>query len=80
MVEHKTALKLVGAAGLVIGTMAVAYTTSKDIVDFSSKLKRAAELAESIEKNLESDSFVGWLEAGVIGAVVVGAMLKAFKS
>ncbi|GKA78103.1 hypothetical protein Tco_0784640 [Tanacetum coccineum] len=68
MVEHKTALKLVGAAGVFIGTMAVAYTTSKDIVDFSSKLKSTAELAESIEKNLES------------GAVVVGAMLKSFKS
>ncbi|GJT09884.1 hypothetical protein Tco_0856926 [Tanacetum coccineum] len=68
MVEYKTTLKLADPAGLVIGTMAVAYTTSKDIVDFSSKLNRVAELSESVEKNLE------------LGVVVIGAMLKAFKS
>ncbi|GJS54472.1 hypothetical protein Tco_0627834 [Tanacetum coccineum] len=80
MVEPKAAAKLVGAAGLVIGTMAVASSSSKEIVDFASQLKKAGELVESIEKNLASGStFVGWLEAGIISAVVLGAMLKAFR-
>ncbi|GJR55895.1 hypothetical protein Tco_1406416 [Tanacetum coccineum] len=81
MVEPKAAAKLDGVAGLVIGTMAVASSSSKEIVDFASQLKKAKELIESIKKNLPSGStFVGWLEAGIISAVVLGGMLKAFRS
>ncbi|GJX75544.1 hypothetical protein Tco_0322355 [Tanacetum coccineum] len=79
MVEPKAATKLVGAAGLVIGTMAVASSSNKEIVDFASQLKKEGELAESIEKNLASGTFVGWLEAGIISAVVLEAILKAFR-
>ncbi|GKC54200.1 hypothetical protein Tco_1076945 [Tanacetum coccineum] len=79
MVEPKAAAKLVGTVGLVIGTMAVPSSSSKEIVDFASQLKKSGELAKSIEKNLASGTFVGWLEAGIISAVVLEAMLKAFR-
>ncbi|GJR84847.1 hypothetical protein Tco_0155632 [Tanacetum coccineum] len=55
--------------------MAVASSSSKKIVDFASQVKKAGELGESIKKNVAS----GWLEAGIITAVMLGAMFKAFK-
>ncbi|GJZ70311.1 RNA-directed DNA polymerase, eukaryota [Tanacetum coccineum] len=45
---------IVGAAG----TLAVAKTSSKDMVEFATHVKKAAELGETIEKNVKSDTIV----------------------
>ncbi|GJV29461.1 serine-threonine/tyrosine-protein kinase catalytic domain-containing protein [Tanacetum coccineum] len=59
--EHPNLTSLLAA-----GTLAVASSSSKEIVNFAPQLKKAGELGE-------------WLEEGIITEVELGEMFKHFK-
>ncbi|GJW74216.1 putative ribonuclease H-like domain-containing protein [Tanacetum coccineum] len=75
---QKVAAKSIAAlAGLATSTMAVASSSCKEMLDYVSQVKKAAELAESIEQNVNSGSYLGMVATGFVIGVLLGGVLKA---
>ncbi|GJZ45158.1 hypothetical protein Tco_0592754, partial [Tanacetum coccineum] len=49
------------------------------MVDFATRLKQAAEVVESLEKKVKSESYQEWLESGFIIGLLLRVVLKAFR-
>ncbi|GKE56254.1 hypothetical protein Tco_1495439, partial [Tanacetum coccineum] len=71
------AKSIASLAGLAAGTVAVASSSCKEMLDIVSQVKKAAELAESIEQNVNSGSYLGMVATGFVIGVLLGGVLKA---